>query len=96
MAGLDVVAYIDNCGIWTDSTFEQHLDLVEKVLKQLVAAGMECNPLKCSWAVEGTDFLAYWMTPAAIKPMENKIAAVLNLERPQSRTKARSFVGAVN
>ena len=23
--GLDIVSYINNCGIWTDSTFEQHM-----------------------------------------------------------------------
>ena len=48
LEGLEVVAYIDYNGIWTDSTFEQHLDVVEQVLKCLLAAGMKCNPLKYS------------------------------------------------
>ena len=48
LAGLDVVAYIDDCGIWTDTTFEQHVDIVGQVLQRLKGAGMKCNPLKCS------------------------------------------------
>ena len=44
--GLDVVAYIDDCGIWTDSTFKEHMELVEEVLRRLVGAGMKYNPLK--------------------------------------------------
>lgn len=58
--GLDVVAYIDNCGIGTDSTFKEHMELVEKVLGRLVSAGMKCNPLKWSLAVEETNFLGYY------------------------------------
>ena len=82
LTGLDVVSYIDDCGIWKNTTFEQHLTLVEQVLQRLVAARMKCNPLKCSWAVEETDFLGYWMTPTAIKLMKNKIDAVLKMQRP--------------
>ena len=78
--GLDVVAYNDNCGIWTDSTFVEHMELVGKVLERLVGAGMKCNPLKYSWAVEETDFLGYWMKPTAIKVMKNQIDTELKME----------------
>ena len=94
--GLDIVSYIDDCGIWTDSTFKQHMELVNKVLLQLVDAGMKCNPLKCDWAVEETDFLGYWMTPDAVKPMKKKFDAILKIGRLRNPTEARSFIGAVN
>ena len=29
--GLDVVAYIDSCRIWTNTTFKLHMELVGKV-----------------------------------------------------------------
>ena len=57
LAGLDYVSYIDDCGIWTDTTFEKHMKLVGKVLSHLVGAGMKCKLLKCDWAVKVTDFL---------------------------------------
>ena len=93
---LDIVAYIGNCGVWTDPTFELHMELVGKVLEQLVEAGMKCNPLKCSWAIEESDFLGYWMTPTAMKPMKNKIGAVLQMDRPYDKIEAQSFIGVVN
>ena len=77
--GLEHVCYIDDCGVWIDSAFKEHMEFVGKVLSRLVDAGMKCNPLKCNWAVRKNDFLGYWMIPTAIKPMKNKVQAVLNM-----------------
>ena len=93
---VDVEAYIDDCGIWTNGSFEDHLKLVDTVLQRLAENGMKCNPLKCDWAVQETDFLGFWMTPTSVKPMRNKIEAVLQMGRPQNQTQVRSFLGAVN
>ena len=57
LTGLDVECYIDDCGAWTNSNFEEHMELVDKIQKQLADSGMKCNPLKCNWAVVETDFL---------------------------------------
>ena len=48
---LDVEAYIDDCGIWTDESYEDHLKLVDQVLQRLANNGKKYNPLKCDWAV---------------------------------------------
>jgi len=96
LAGLDCAAYMDDCGIWTDESFEDHMELVGKILQRLADNGLKCNPLKCDWAVQETDFLGYWMTPNSIKPMKKKIDAILKMDRPTNRTQARSFIGAVN
>ena len=94
--GKDVVVYIDDCGIWTDGSFEDHLLLVEKVLSKLADNGFKCNPLKCDWAVKETDFLGFWMTPNSVRPMKTKIDAILKMQRPQTTTQARSLIRAVN
>ena len=57
---------------------------------------MKCNPLKCNWAVQETDFLGHWMTPDCIKPMKKKVDAILKIDCPRSPTQAQSFIGAVN
>ena len=38
---INVVSYIDDCGIWIDTTFNLHIELVGKVQEQLVEAGMK-------------------------------------------------------
>ena len=88
LTGLDCVSDIDDCGIWTDTTSEKHMELVGKVFSRLVGAGMKYNPLKCEWAVKETNFLGYWMTPNVIKPTKNNINAVLKMDRPYTKTKA--------
>ena len=36
------------------------------------------------------------MMPTAIKPMKNKVEAVLNMQRPTNKKETRSFIGVVN
>ena len=77
---IDVDAYMDNCMLFTDKDFEHHIGLIDKLLSVLAAAGMKCNPLKCTWAVQETSFLGYWMTPTAVKPMKKKVNAIFKMD----------------
>ena len=71
LQGLDVTCYIDNIGIWTTGTFDEHLELVDKVLQRIVDSNLKTKPLKCKWGVKETDFRGYKMTPTSCKPMKN-------------------------
>ena len=88
--------YIDNCGYWFNDSFDKNIMVVDKILTNLEENDMKCNPLKCKWAVQDTDFFGHWMTPTHIKPMKKKIDAILRMGRPTTPTQARSFIGAVN
>ena len=88
--------YIDDLGIWTNGTFEEHLKVVDLVLSRLHANNMKCNPLKCEWFVKETDFLGFWMTPEGVKPWKKRIDAILKMDRPRNNTDVRAFIGAVN
>jgi len=57
--GLDIEAYMDDIGIWTDGTFDEHLTIVDNVLERLLKNGTKYNPLKCEWFVQETAFLGY-------------------------------------
>ena len=37
--------YIDDLGIWTNGSFEEHLKVVELVLVRLDKYNLKCNPL---------------------------------------------------
>ena len=92
---LDVETYIDDIGIFTNGTYEDHLRVIETVLTRLQDAGFRINPLKCEWAVQETDFLGYWLTPHGIRPWKRKIDAILKMSKPQNVSQLRSFLGAV-
>ena len=86
---------MDDLGLWSKGSFDEHMIIVDKVLERLAEAGMKCNPLKCQWAVKKTSFLGHHMTPEGVTPMRNKINAVLMMGRPTNQTKVWSFIGAV-
>ena len=85
--GLDTEGYIDDCGYWSDGSFDDHLKQVDKILTRLKDNGMKCNLLKCDWMVHETNFLGHSMTPTHIKPMKKKIDAILCKGRPQLQHK---------
>jgi len=96
LQGITCSVYMDDVGIWTNGSFDQHLEILDKVMSRFHQNNMKCNPLKCSWAVKETDFLGYWMTPSGIKPWKKRIEAILQMDRPRSNTDVRAFIGAVN
>ena len=59
--------YIDGVGIFTNS-WGDHIKSLDAILQQLRENGFTTNPLKCGWAVKGTDWLGYWLKPRVLKP----------------------------
>lgn len=96
LQGIDCSCYMDDVGIWTNGTFEEHLQVIDKVLSRFNEYNMKCNPLKCEWAVKETDFLGFWMTPTGVKPWKKRIEAILRMAAPANNTDVRAFIGAVN
>jgi len=95
LTDLDVEVYIDDIGIWTKGSFQEHLAIIDEVLNRLQKGGMKCNPLKCEWLIKESDFLGFWMTPTGVKPMKKKIEAVLKMGQPQNQTQVRALLHAV-
>eukprot|EP00957_Ditylum_brightwellii_P199400 15198811-Ditylum_brightwellii.AAC.1 len=58
--GMNIDSYMDGVGIFPNGTFEDHMQLLGKVLKRLEDNNMKVNPLKCEWGVHEADFLGHW------------------------------------
>ena len=59
LRGIDCEYYIYDVGIWSDGSFEGHLQILDKFLAIFSELNMKCNPLKCGWGVNETDFLGF-------------------------------------
>ena len=67
----DAEVYIDDIGAFSNS-WEQHLDLLDKILFKPHSNGFTVNPLKCEWGGKG-DRLAWLLDNAdGIKAMEKE------------------------
>ena len=78
-----VIVYLENFLIFTSGSFEEHLDNVEEVIKQLQSAGLKWNIDKCKFVVPNVEYSEYIITREGIKPDPKKTEAVINIERPK-------------
>ena len=91
-----VKCLIDDIGIFTNSSFHQHLSIVHQVLLRLEESGFTVNHLKCAWAVQATDYLGFLLNTESIKTLPAKIKAISRIARPTAPTHVQSFVGLLN
>jgi hypothetical protein len=97
MDGLAFVrTYIDDLLFLTKGTFSDHLEKVELVLQRLQKAGLKVNVAKSFFARSQLEYLGYWITRTGIKPVYDKVKAVLKIAEPKTRKELRSFIGVVN
>jgi len=97
MAGLAFVrTYSDDLLCLTKGSFSDHLKKVELVLQRLQKAGLKVNVTKSFFARSQLEYLGYWITHAGIKPVYDKVMAVLKIAEPKTRKELQSFVGMVN
>ena len=88
----DIEIYIDDIACFSNS-WDDHLQLLDKVLTILQKHNFTINPRKCEWAVQETDFLGYWLTPTGIKPWKKKIDSILKMQKPKNVKELQSFLG---
>ena len=91
----EVVVYIDDVLI-LGSSFAEHLDLVDRVMKTIIEAGMKIKPKKCTWFQPQVRFLGHEVGCSGVKKTEEYTEAVTNYPRPENVKQLRSFMGLVN
>ncbi|RXN24948.1 hypothetical protein ROHU_005997 [Labeo rohita] len=87
-------AYLDDVVIYS-GTWQEHLRHLDDILKRLQEAGLTINTTKCSWAQEEVKYLGYLLGHGQIRPQVEKLKAIRNIARPQTKRQVRSFLGLI-
>lgn len=89
------IAYLDDILIASSSLNEHELHL-RAVLKRLKENGLVINLTKCVFAKSEVEFLGHLITPNGVRLLPEKVAAILEFERPTITKGLRRFLGMLN
>jgi Reverse transcriptase (RNA-dependent DNA polymerase) len=85
MEGLDFVrTYIDDLLIITKESFDDHLEKLDLVLQRLEDSGLKVNGNKSFFTRTELEYLGYWITRNGIKPLPNKVKAIMKIVEPKN------------
>jgi hypothetical protein len=90
-----VRAYLDDLLCISKLSLEDHLEKLEKVLRQLCDAGLKVNAVKLTFCALEIEYLGYVLTRDGIKPQINKVQAILVIKLPTDIKQLRHFLGMV-
>ncbi|UYV79636.1 K02A2.6-like, partial [Cordylochernes scorpioides] len=86
------LCYLDDIIVYA-SSFQEHMERLEKVLKCIQRAGLCLNPEKCLFGSKIIKVLGHLVSEEGIRPDPGKIEAIINFSTPKNTTDVRSFIG---
>ena len=92
----DVHSYCDDVFITGNTTFEEHLEKLEKVIKRFQDHNVKLNIAKLEIAPPTLDFLGLTWSRNKLSIPKSKITAYTNLKEPKSIKEARFLVNSLS
>lgn len=90
-----VHCYIDDLLVASkDNT--QHREHLRIILERLWKHGLSINLAKCTFRAERVQYLGYEVTFDSTKPLQHRIAAIVDFPRPKNISELRRFLGVIN
>jgi len=74
---------------------DEHLQVLEEVLKRLSAHGLRLNEDKCAFLQDRLEYCGHDVTKDGIQQSKEKTAAIVNAPQPTNVSQLRSFLGMV-
>ena len=90
-----VIVYLDDILI-LGKTFEEHLDLVKRVLTTLENHHIKIKPTKCKWFQSEVDYLGHTVSSSGIKKTKAYIDSIKEYKQPSTIGELREFLGFIN
>ncbi|XP_033733848.1 uncharacterized protein LOC117322984 [Pecten maximus] len=93
LAGMDWLDnFIDDILIFTE-TWEQHLEVLKELFGRLRKARLTARPTKCSIGFMSLPCLGYVVGDKRLRPDQEKIKAIEEAPKPETKKQVRSFLG---
>ncbi|XP_064653028.1 uncharacterized protein K02A2.6-like [Lineus longissimus] len=90
-----VVARMDDVLI-SGASDEEHLEILDEVLRRLHEAGIKLNMEKCKFLADSVIYLGYKIDAEGIHPVEEKVRAIAQAPTPMDVKELRSYLGCLN
>ena len=91
----DVEAYVDNFVVYS-SSFEQHVETLDKLLYYIDHYNLSLRADKCEFAKPEIEFLGFIVNGETIRPTPENVRKVLEFPQPTTRKKLQKFLGIAN
>ena len=89
------VVYLDDVVIFAD-TWEEHLEILEAILKALNNANLVLNLKKCEFGKTFITYLGHKVGLGNLQPKDGNIEAIRNFPIPKNKKQAMRFIGMVS
>ena len=87
--------YLDDIIVFSQ-TFQEHLQRLSNVLKEIRKAGLKLQGSKCKFACKEVHYLGYIVSQGGISPDPDKLRAVSAFPAPSNEKQLREFLGLSN
>ena len=88
------LVYIDDIMVYSKS-YEDHIQHLDKVLEAIERAGITLSPNKCHLFYGSILLLGHKVSRLGLSTHEEKVKAILELERPRKLSQLQTFLGMV-
>ena len=85
-------AYLDDIIIWS-KTEEEHILYLQAVFHRLETAGLKLKREKCDFFRKEFQYLGHVVTPEGIRPCDDKVKVVQELQPPTTVKEVKSLIG---
>lgn len=92
MSGKNVFVYMDDI-LCISRTFEEHIEVVDKVFNLLYEAGLQINWDKCDLLKSELEYLGHRVGNGQIKTSPSKIESIVKFPAPRTPKQLKSFLG---
>ena len=86
--------FIDDILVFTE-TWEEHIQVLEELFKRLRQANLTVRPSKCSVGNTQVECLGYIVGNDRLLPNPQKVEAIKQAQKPQTKKQIKSFLGMV-